>query len=106
MRISWRTIALFLVVGIWPQAGCHHVPGDKSVQDLRPIQQTSDSAKKQNLSAADITQITWLKNVEALEKQHRVAEAIALCEQMRGPGSPYALQATKKIAFLSHQTGD
>ena len=53
MRMSWRTFVLILLAAIWPQLGCHQVPADKSVQELRPIQQIG-SAKKQDLTAAEI----------------------------------------------------
>ncbi|MBI1830402.1 MAG: tetratricopeptide repeat protein [Planctomycetes bacterium] len=106
MRMSWRTVAWILALGLWPQLGCHQVPGDKSVQELRPIQQVGNVAKKQDLTAADITQGAWLKNVEKLEKERRTGEAILLCEKMREPGSPYALQASKKLAFLHYQNDD
>jgi tetratricopeptide (TPR) repeat protein len=104
MRMTWRTIALGLGVGLWPVVGCHQIPGDKSVQELRPIQQTD--AKKQNLTAAEITHTAWMVNVETLEKAGKLAEAIALCEKMRDPGNPNAAQATKKIALLAHRHGD
>ena len=52
MRKSWRTIAMIVAFGVWPQVGCHQVPGDKSVQDLRPIQPIGKD-KKQDLTAAD-----------------------------------------------------
>ncbi|MBM3997313.1 MAG: tetratricopeptide repeat protein [Planctomycetes bacterium] len=106
MRMSWRPVAWILALGLWPQLGCHQVPGDKSVQELRPIQQTGNVAKKQDLSAADITQNAWLKNVELLEKERKTTEAIALCEKMRQTGGPQALQASKKLAFLHYQNDD
>ena len=67
MHMSWRTYAMILLAGIWPNLGCHQVPGDKSVQDLRPIQQTAGSAKKQELTAADIAQ-SGISKVDRLEK--------------------------------------
>src|SRR5260370_11152169 len=105
MHMSWRTYALILLVGIWPHLGCHQVPGDKSVQDLRPIQQTADKGKKQELTAADITQ-SWIAKAESLEKAGKTGEAIALCEKMREPGNPQALQATKKLALIYDRNHD
>lgn len=105
MRMSWRSCLLILLVGIGPHFGCHQLPGDKAVQDLRPIQQVAGSAKKQDLSlnAAEITQAAWLTNVDALEKAGKAAEAIALCEKMRDTGDP---QATKKLARIYHRLDD
>jgi tetratricopeptide (TPR) repeat protein len=105
MHMSWRTYAMILLIGIWPHLGCHQVPGDKSVQDLRPIQQTAGSAKKQELTAADITQ-SWIAKADKLEKDGKTSEAIALCEKMREPGNPQALQATKKLALIYDRNHD
>ena len=105
MHMSWRTYAMILLAGIWPHLGCHQVPGDKSVQDLRPIQQTAGSAKKQELTAADIAQ-SWISKVDRLEKDGKTGEAIALCENMREPGNPQALQATKRLALIYDRNHD
>jgi tetratricopeptide (TPR) repeat protein len=105
MHMSWRTYAMILLIGIWPHLGCHQVPGDKSVQDLRPIQQTAGKGKKQELTAADITQ-SWIAKAESLEKDGKTGEAIALCEKMREPGNPQALQATKKLALIYDRNHD
>jgi tetratricopeptide (TPR) repeat protein len=105
MRKSWRMYLMILLFGAWPQLGCHQLPGDKSVKDLTPIQQKSGADKRQELTAADITQ-TWLTKAEQLEKEGKSGEAIALCEKMREPGNPQALQATKRIALLYDRTHD
>jgi tetratricopeptide (TPR) repeat protein len=97
--------AMMLLIGFWPHLGCHQVPGDKSVQDLRPIQQTAASAKKQELTVADITQ-AWIAKADKLEKDGKTGEAIALCEKMREPGNPQALQATKKLALIYDRNHD
>jgi tetratricopeptide (TPR) repeat protein len=99
MRMSRRTCLIILLCGAWPQLGCHQLPGDKSVKDLTPIQQKGGTDKKQELTAADITQ-TWLAKADKLEKDGKSTEAIALCEKMREPGNPQAIQATRKIALL------
>ena len=106
MRISWRTYLMILLFGLWPHLGCHQLPADKSVQDLRPIQQNAgDSSKKQELTAADIMQ-DWLAKADKLEKEGKAGEAIALCERQRGPGNPQALQATRKIAAIRDRGDD
>lgn len=99
MRMWWRTCVLILLGG----SGCHQVPADKSVQELRPIQQVNVAAKKQELTAADITHTAWFANLDALEKAGKTLEAIALCEKMREPGNPHALDATRKLARLYHR---
>lgn len=103
MRKSWRMYLMILLFGAWPQLGCHQLPGDKSVKDLTPIQQKAGADKRQELTAADITQ-TWLAKAEQLEREGKSGEAIALCEKMREPGNPQALQASKKIALLYDRT--
>ena len=103
MRTSWRSCLLILLAGTWPHFGCHQLPGDKAVQDLRPIQQVAGVAKKQDLTVTEIAQSAWLTNVDALEKEGKSAEAIALCEKMRESGNP---QATKKLARLYHRLDD
>jgi tetratricopeptide (TPR) repeat protein len=105
MRMSWRTYVLILLFGIWPHFGCHQVPGDKSVQDLRPIQQPDAAAKKQELTAADIAQ-SWIAKADKLEKDGKTSDAIVLCEKMREPGNPQALQATRKLALLYDRSHD
>jgi tetratricopeptide (TPR) repeat protein len=105
MQKSWRTYLIILLCGAWPQLGCHQVPGDKSVKDLTPIQQKPGAEKQQELTAADITQ-TWMAKADKLEKDGKSVEAIALCEKMREPGNPQAIQATKKIAILYERLHD
>ena len=74
MRMSWRTYVLILLFGIWPTFGCHQVPGDKSVQDLRPIQPIGKD-KKQELTAADITQ-TWIAKADKLNNDGKTDQAM------------------------------
>ncbi len=104
MRMSWRTCALFLLAGTWPQFGCHQLPAIQPVQELRPIQ-NADVGKKQELTAADITQ-AWIAKADQLDKAGKTADAIALCEKMREPGNPQAWQATKKLALLYTRGND
>ena len=78
MRRSWRTFALILLLGVWPQLGCVQVPADKSVQDLRPIQQNADSAKKQELTAADISK-SMLQQADLLEKSGKTGDVSRIC---------------------------
>jgi tetratricopeptide (TPR) repeat protein len=101
MRMSWRYYILILLVGIWPHLGCHQVPGDKAVQDLRPVTPIAGADKKQELTAVDITQ-SWLAKVDKLNND----DAIALCEKMREPGNPQALHATKKLALIYDRGND
>jgi len=75
------------------------VPGDKSVHDLKPIQQTVSAAPRQELTAMDIVQ-TAMAKAEALEKAGRTEDAIAAYEKMREPGSPYVVQASKRLASI------
>jgi tetratricopeptide (TPR) repeat protein len=106
MRMSWRMYLMMVLFGAWPHLGCHQLPGDKSVQDLRPLQQTAgETPKKQELTAADITQ-SWLAKADKLEKDGKTNEAIALCEKMREPGNPQAIPATKRIALLYDRRHD
>jgi tetratricopeptide (TPR) repeat protein len=99
MRRSWRAFAAIGLFGLWPVVGCHQVPGDRSVHDLKPIQQKAGSAPRQELTAIDIVQ-TAIAKAEALEKAGKTEEAIAAYEKMREPGSPNAMQASKKLATL------
>ena len=105
MRKLWRTYLMIMLFAAWPQLGCHHVPADQSVKDLTPIQQKAGADKRLELTVADITQ-TWLARAEQLEREGRTGEAIAICEKMREPGNPQALQATKRIALLYDRTHD
>jgi tetratricopeptide (TPR) repeat protein len=105
MRKSWRTWAVIVLFGVWPHLGCHQLPANKSVQDLQPKKQTVES-KKQELTTAEITLAAWLAGVEALEKERKFDEAIARCEQMRAPGSPFVWQATKKLALIYERQGE
>ena len=99
MRGSLRLLLLGLLVGIWPQLGCVQLPTNKSVQDLRPIQPTASIAPKQETVAANSGQAAFAQ-AEALERAGKAAEAAALYEKLREPGSPHAWQATKKLAQL------
>ena len=105
MRRSWRTFALILLFGVWPQLGCVQVPADKSVQDLRPIQQNAGSAKKQELTAADISK-SMMQQAELLEKTGKTGDAVAAYQKMRGSEGPDAQQATKKLALLYYRSGE
>src|SRR5437667_8526281 len=82
MRKSWRTWAMIVLLGAWPHFGCHQLPGNKSVQEMRPAQPTPESAKKLELTTADITQAAWLASVDALEKERKTNDVIAVCERM------------------------
>jgi tetratricopeptide (TPR) repeat protein len=106
MRKSWRNWALIGLLGLWPHLGCHQLPADKSVQDAQPNPARSESARKQELTASDITQAAWMSRVDALEKERKTADAIALCERMREPGSPYALQATRRLGLIYERMND
>lgn len=97
MRMSWRTYVMILLVGIWPGLGCVQTPGNKAVQDLRPMQTGPNSAKKPDLSAGDI-----LANFG--EKKRN--EDIAKYEKMREAGGPQAVAATRKLAMLYEAAGD
>jgi tetratricopeptide (TPR) repeat protein len=104
MRMSWRKYCLLVLVGIWPHLGCHQIPGDKSVQDLRPIQQKAPD-QKQEITVSEITQ-PWIAKADKLDKEGRTAEAVALCEKMREPGNPETVTATKKIALIYDRSHD
>jgi tetratricopeptide (TPR) repeat protein len=105
MHKTWRMYLIVMLLGACPQLGCHQLPGDKSVKDLTPIEQKAGTDKKQELTAAEITQ-TWVATADKLEKDGKSGEAIALCEKMREPGSPQATQATRKIALLYDRLND
>lgn len=105
MRMSWRIYVLFLLAGAWPNLGCVQMPGDKSVKEIQPVHPNAGGAKKLDLTAADITQ-TWQAQADKLQKENKLADAIALCEKMREPGNPQALVATKHLALLYDRTQD
>ena len=104
MRMSWRTTAWIVTLAFSPLAGCHQVPGDKSVQDLRPIQPVGKD-KKQDLTSTEIMQ-TWSAKADKLQRDGQTDAALALCEKMREPGNPQAMQATRKIALIYDRSDD
>jgi tetratricopeptide (TPR) repeat protein len=96
---SWQTFAAMGLVGFGSVVGCHQLPGDKSLQDLKPIQQKAGTAPRQEITAADIVQ-TAIAEAEALERAGKTAAAIGAYEKLREPGGLHALQASKKLAAL------
>lgn len=99
MRTTRRTLILILLIGIWPQFGCLQLPVDKSVQDLRPIQQKTGAAPPQELTAADIGQ-SLITQAKALEDARNTAEAVAMYEKIRATDATQAVYATKKLALI------
>lgn len=99
MHRSWQTIAALGLFGLGSLAGCHQLPSNKSVSDLKPIQQKAGASPRQELTAVDIVQ-TAIAKAEALEKAGKTDDAIAAYEKVRQPGSPHAMQASKKLAML------
>jgi tetratricopeptide (TPR) repeat protein len=97
MRLSWRGRIAMLLVGTWSIVGCVQTPGDKSVQDLRPIQNGKNLAKKTELTAGDI--------VTNFSEKKR-AEDIAINERIRDAGGPQAITAARKLAMLHETTGN
>ncbi len=85
------------MLGLWPLVGCHQLPRGKSAQDLTV--QKAGTGPTQQLTTAEIFQ-TWMTQIDQLQRENKLSDAIALCERMREPGSPYAWQATRKIAQL------
>jgi tetratricopeptide (TPR) repeat protein len=98
MRLCWGTNAAIVLFGLWPLAGCHQLPGGKSVQDQRLHEQKSGTAPPQ-LTAAEIFQSN-MAQADQLRLQHNLPQAIALCEKLREQGGPYAWQASWKIAQM------
>src|SRR5438874_1880499 len=96
MHAAWRSI-LILLIGLAPQLGCHQLPKDTRVQDLRPIQQPD--AKPQELTAADIGQ-SLAAQAKALEDAQKLAEAVAVYEKIRATDPAQGSFATRKLASL------
>lgn len=94
MRAAWRNLCLLLLVGLAPQLGCHQLPKDTRVQDLRPIQQPD--ATPQQLTAADVGE-SLAAQARALEDAQKLAEAVAVYEKMRQTDP---VPATRKLASL------
>jgi tetratricopeptide (TPR) repeat protein len=105
MRLSWRIHASILMLALWTLAGCHQTPGDKSVQDLRPIQQKPGETAKQQLSATDIV-LTGIAKAEAAEKAGKTGDAMALYREMQAPGSNHAALATIRLGILYENSDD
>lgn len=99
MRMYWRVFTFALLVGIWPQLGCHQLPTGQSVQDLRPIQVKEDAVVKQNLTAAEVGQ-SLLAKAKSLEDAQKFAEAVAMYEKIRATDPAQGWQATKKLGLL------
>jgi len=105
MRTTWRTVILFLLAGLWPQLGCHQLPANKSVQDLRPIQQKDGAVPKQELTAVEIGKSLAVQ-ATALEDARKATEAIAMYEKIRATDAAQAPHATRKLAILYLRTND
>ena len=101
MRRSWHPFALMLLAGV----GCAQLPAGKSVQDLRPIQPSPDSAKKQEPPTVDIAR-SLLQQAELLDRTGRTSDAIAAYEKVRINNGPDTWQATRKLAMLHYRVGD
>ena len=97
MRKSWRALIVIALAGLWPQVGCHQLPADKSVQDLKPIQKKESAAKP--LTAAESGD-ALVAQAKALEDARKPGEAVALYEKIRVSDPAQAVYATRRIAFL------
>lgn len=104
MRYIWRLFILKMMI-VCTLAGCHQLPADKSVQDLRPIQSKDTVAAKQPLTAPEIGQ-TLVAQAKMLEDARKTVDAIAMYEKMRTTEPAQAWLATKKIAQLQLRTND
>ena len=85
--------------GFWPQLGCQQFPADKTVQDVRPIQQKATDAPRPETAAVEAAQPSMAR-AQALEDAQKISDAMALYEQIRRSDTTQTLAATKKMAFI------
>lgn len=102
MRVSWRLGIGIFCVGVWPQLGCLHPQADKAIQDEHAPVKTASAGKE----APPPAPLPPAAQAAQLERQGKYREAIAVYEQMRAPGNPDALLATKLLAGLYLRHGD
>ncbi|HZZ77103.1 MAG TPA: tetratricopeptide repeat protein [Gemmataceae bacterium] len=99
MRVSWRLTLGILLAGLWPHLGCMHSHSAKDMQDqAKPI-----TAKKEAPAPAPGNRAA---RAAELERAGNLVKAVEIYEEMRQPGSPDALLATKLLAGLYMRHND